>query len=105
MAADHLIANIGAEHLPDLMPEILDEAARSVARESQEDLVTEFLIGAPKAEQKPAAKPAAVVVQMTPFAHNWPTHAVRSQIEAAFPGVPVIFVDSGTDVQVIHAAE
>lgn len=88
MAADHLIANIGAEHLPDLLPEILEEAARSVA-----------------VEAKPAAKPLAVVVHMTPFAHNWPTHAVRSQVEAAFPGVPVIFVDSGTDVQVIHAAE
>lgn len=50
-------------------------------------------------------KPLAVVVHMTPFAHNWPAQAVRSQIEAAFPGVPLIFVDSGTDVQVIHAAE
>lgn len=76
-------------------------------------LVTEAPIGshvkplsdAPRAEEKPAGKPLAVVVHMTPFAHNWPTHAVRSQIEAAFPGVPLIFVDSGTDVQVIHAAE
>lgn len=50
-------------------------------------------------------KPQAVVVHMTPFAHNWPAHSVRSQVEAAFPGIPVIFVDSGTDVQVIHAAE
>jgi hypothetical protein len=46
-------------------------------------------------------KPLAVVVRMTPFAHNWPAQAVRSQVETAFPGIPVIFVDSGTDVQVI----
>lgn len=88
MAADHLIANIGAEHLTDLLPEILAEAARSVAGEA-----------------KPAGKPLAVVVHMTLFAHNWPAHSVRSQVEAAFPGVPMIFVDSGTNLQVIHAAE
>lgn len=50
-------------------------------------------------------KPLAVVVHMAPFAHNWSANSVRSQVEAAFPGVPVIFVDQGTTVEVIHATE
>lgn len=89
------------------------EIPEIVYNRGSSQLVTEAPIGshvkplsdAPKAEEKPASKPLAVVVHMTPFAHNWPSHAVRSQIEAAFPGVPVIFVDSGTDVQVIHAVK
>ncbi|TJZ93854.1 hypothetical protein FA743_00840 [Paracoccus gahaiensis] len=50
-------------------------------------------------------KPLAVVIRMTPFAPNWPASNVRTQVEKAFPGVPVITVDQGTDVEVIHAVE
>lgn len=50
-------------------------------------------------------KPLAIVVRMSPFAPQWPAGQVRSQVEKAFPGLPVIFVDQGTTVEVIHAAE
>lgn len=50
-------------------------------------------------------KPLAIVVRMSPFAPQWPAVQVRSQVEKAFPGLPVIFVDQGTTVEVIHAAE
>lgn len=50
-------------------------------------------------------KPLAVLVRMSPFAPQWPAVNVRSQVEKAFPGLPVIFVDQGTTVELIHAAE
>lgn len=50
-------------------------------------------------------KPQAVVVRMSPFCPQWPVAAVRSQVEQAFPGVPVIFVDQGTTIEVVHAVE
>ncbi|CAM3388400.1 hypothetical protein PANO111632_17270 [Paracoccus nototheniae] len=81
MAHDHLTANIGAEHVIDLMPQILNEAAKSIG------------------------KPAAFVVRMSPFSPNWPASNVRDQLERTFPGIPVIFVDHGTSIEAIHAAE
>lgn len=50
-------------------------------------------------------QPVAVVVRMSPFTPQWPAINVRSQVEKAFPGVPVIFVDQGTRVELIHATE
>lgn len=52
-----------------------------------------------------AGKPLAIVVRMSPFAPQWPASSVRTQVEKAFPGLPVIFVDQGTTVEVLHAAE
>ena len=52
-----------------------------------------------------AGKPVAVLVRMSPFTPQWPAVNVRSQVEKAFPGLPVIFVDQGTTVELIHAAE
>lgn len=50
-------------------------------------------------------KPAALVVQMAMFAPHRSEADIRSQLAEAFPGVPVIFVDQGTSIGVIHAVE
>lgn len=47
----------------------------------------------------------AFVVRMSPFSPGWPSAKVKEQIKVAFPGVPVIFVDHGTTIEAIHAAE
>lgn len=51
-----------------------------------------------------AGKPLAVVVKMGMLTRP-DRSGIKSQVEAAFPGVPVIFVDQGTEIEVIHAAE
>lgn len=50
-------------------------------------------------------KPAALVVKMAMFAPYRGEADIRSQLAEAFPGVPVIFVDQGTSIGVIHAVE
>lgn len=51
-----------------------------------------------------AGKPLAVVVKLGMLARP-NLSSVKSQVEAAFPGVPVIFLDHGLEIEVIHAAE
>lgn len=46
----------------------------------------------------------AVIVRQ-PAMSRTPRQEIRQQIEAAFPGVPLIFTDAGTQIELIHAVE
>ena len=49
--------------------------------------------------------PIALVVRMSPFAPRFTETSIREQIGTVFPDLPVIFVDNGTTIEAIHAAE
>lgn len=48
-------------------------------------------------------RPLAFVIKMSLFAPRHSCSGIREQMEAAFPGVPLIFVDEGTKIETINA--
>lgn len=50
-------------------------------------------------------KPVLAIIVRNALMARMSRDEIRKQIEAAFPGVPVIFTDAGTEIELIHAVE